>query len=225
MEKFNTLESSISLPNKNTKVYKDECVFSFAAPDDENGLFICLKNFIGLGKHFLEEYVKKTGNAIFLQYKIVKVMKERGIIWFLFKQEYLAPSEELEPQPKKLAIGVPGGFELPQDKYTTTERWNLFHFPDLRSPDIPSPKEHSDSSDTSHLSNLGLSSKLISVINHVQRCDSAILVAERASAAQAWEAENICPVSKFAQNLVQLDNGVKIPPRYVHIRAHLGQFE
>ncbi|VUZ55985.1 unnamed protein product [Hymenolepis diminuta] len=200
MDKFNDVDSLISLPNKNTKVYKDECIFSFAAPDDENGLFICLKNFICLGLQYLDEYVKKTRHALFLQYKIVKIVKEG------------APADDLEPQPKKLAIGVPGGFELPQDKYTVMERWNLFRYPDVRSPDIPSPKELSDNSDTSHLTSLGLSSKLILVINHVQRCDSAILVSERASATQAWEAENLCPVSKYAENLVQLDNGVKVPP-------------
>ncbi|VDM37458.1 unnamed protein product [Hydatigera taeniaeformis] len=55
----------------------------------------------------------------------------------------------------------------------------------------------------------------MSCINAIQRCDSAILMAERASAAAAWEAENVRPVSKFAQSLIQLNNGVTVPPRCV----------
>lgn len=78
MEMFADVDSLISLPNNNTKVYKDECVFSFAAPDDENGLFICLKTFIGIGQKYIDEYVRKTGNSIFLQYKIVKVVKDKS---------------------------------------------------------------------------------------------------------------------------------------------------
>nr|CDS26082.1 ubiquitin carboxyl terminal hydrolase 5 [Hymenolepis microstoma] len=130
---------------------------------------------------------------------------------FAVEDRHSAPCDP-EPQPKKLAIGVPGGFELPRDKYDVIERWNLFLYPDLCSPEIPNPKEHSDKSDTSHLAGLGLSSKLTLSINHIQRCDSALLISERESAAQTWEAENLCPVSKYAENLVQLHNGVKVPP-------------
>lgn len=114
-----------------------------------------------------------------------------------------------------------GGFELPQDQFTITEKWNLFRYPDIRSADIPNPKEQSPNSDTSHLTKLHLSSKMNSAINYIQRCDSAILVAERAGFAQAWEAENVCPISKYAVNLVQLDNGVTVPPRWVKLQLNL----
>ncbi|KAM7533692.1 hypothetical protein Aperf_G00000119625 [Anoplocephala perfoliata] len=185
MELLADVDSLISLPDDNTKVYKDECVFSFSAPDDETGLFICLKTFIGIGQQYLDEYVRKTGNLIFLRYNIVKVVKDK------------IPIEDLGTKPKKLAIGVPGGFELPQDKFTIAEKWKLFRYPD-GSIDIPNPKEQSPNSDTSHLMNLHLSSKLKSAINFVQRCESAILIAERAGFAQAWEAENVRPISKYA---------------------------
>ncbi|VDM35633.1 unnamed protein product [Hydatigera taeniaeformis] len=115
-------------------------------------------------------------------------------------------------RPKKLAIGVPGGFELPQDKFTVIEKWCLRRFPGGHSLDIPCPLENSAVADVSHLEGLGLSTKLMSCINAIQRCDSAILMAERASAAAAWEAENVRPVSKFAQSLIQLNNGVTVPP-------------
>ena len=77
------IDSLISVPKKTDQVYKDECAFSFTAPDDENGLFICLRTFLGIGKDFLDEYVRKTGNSMFLQYKINKVYKEKGEWMFL----------------------------------------------------------------------------------------------------------------------------------------------
>ncbi|KAL5968563.1 hypothetical protein TSMEX_003705 [Taenia solium] len=46
-----------------------------------------------------------------------------------------------------------------------------------------------------------------------QRCDSAILVAERACVGAAWEAENACPVANFVLGLVQLNNVVTVAPR------------
>ena len=75
---FSDIDSLISVPSKNDQVYKDECAFSFAAPDDRSGLFICLRTFLGIGPDFIKEYIKKTGNSIFLQYKIIKTFKEKG---------------------------------------------------------------------------------------------------------------------------------------------------
>ena len=127
----------------------------------------------------------------------------------------------MEPdQPKKLAIGVPGGFALPQDRYIVNEKWCLRRFPGHHSLDIPCPKDNSDASDLSHLEGLSLSPKVKSAINSIQRCDSAILVAERAGAVQAWEVENVRPISKFAHDLLQLDNGVKVPPTWVVNRSN-----
>ncbi|KAL5104264.1 Ubiquitin carboxyl-terminal hydrolase 5 [Taenia crassiceps] len=183
------------------QVFKDECAFSFAAPDDKNGLFICLRTFLGVGADFIDEYVRRTGYSVFLQYKIVKLLKSKD-----------AKDSDESVKPKKLAIGVPGGFELSQDKYIVSEKWCLRRFPGGHSLDIPCPLENSAVTDLSHLESLGLSAKVASCINAVQRCDSAILVAERACAAAAWEAENVCPVSKFALGLVQLNNGVSVPP-------------
>ncbi len=103
---------------------------------------------------------------------------------------------------------------MPHDRYNVTEKWCLKRFPEGDSLDVPCPGENTDASDKSHLAGLDLSAKAMTCINTVQRCDSAILIAERAGAAQVWEAENLCPVSKYAASLVQLDNGVMVPPRY-----------
>lgn len=96
-----------------------------------------------------------------------------------------------------------------------SEKWCLRRFPGDAVLEIPCPPENTAANDKSHLNGIGLSEKVMSCINVVQRCESAILVAERAGAAQAWEAENLCPISKFAESLAQLDNGVTIPPRFV----------
>ncbi|VDD79527.1 unnamed protein product [Mesocestoides corti] len=197
---FSKIDALISDEVENVQVYKDECAFSFAAADDGDGLFICLRTFLGIGPQFVADYVKRTGFSLFLQYKIIKLLKQKD------------DGDSQPGKPQKLAIGVPGGFELPQSNYSISEKWCLRRFPGNDSLNIPCPRENTDRMDMSHLQGLGLSDKVIACINTIQRCDSAILAAERAGAAEAWEAENLCPVSKFAQTLVQLDNGVTVPP-------------
>ncbi|KAL5971426.1 Ubiquitin carboxyl-terminal hydrolase 5, partial [Taenia solium] len=111
-----------------------------------------------------------------------------------------------------VAIGVPDGFDLLQDKDTVSGKWCLGRFPGGHSVDNPCPSEDCAVTDVSHLEGAGLSARVVSSINSVQRCDSAILVAKRAGVVAAWEAENACPVANFVLGLVQLNNVVTVPP-------------
>ncbi|THD18481.1 Ubiquitin carboxyl terminal hydrolase 5, partial [Fasciola hepatica] len=114
-------------------------------------------------------------------------------------------------RPTKVALGVPGGFELPQDRYTVTEHWALVNLQDGTRLELPTPAD-TPKEDTSHLKDLNLPSRLATAINVIQRAESAILVEERASGVEAWEEENMRLISSHAMNLKQLDNGVRIAP-------------
>ncbi|CAL8084871.1 unnamed protein product [Calicophoron daubneyi] len=199
MSILNKYLGEIRIPTSEDKVFKDECPFHFETAELEHGVYIDLNNFIAIGPKMLNLYAERTGHHVFLRYKIVKQYKLKG------------PSADTHPT--KLALGVPGGFELPQDRYTVTEKWALVIVPGEFCLELPCPTDGSPVTDTSHLSvQPKIPKQLADSITAVQHADSAILIEERATGIAAWEEENFRPVSKHALDLVQLDNGVRIGP-------------
>lgn len=183
MSVFNQYFGKIRTPQAGDRVYKDECAFSFDNPETETGLYVCLNTFLGLGKKHVERHYKKTGNGVFLH--IRRTRKE-------------VVSDETAPKEKvtKLAIGVEGGFQTDDKKFTFEENnsvvvlpgWKIFPLPD---PELPQIVQMS--------------------ISGVLAAEDAWKTAEAAAMAGTWEGEKR-QVSKHAENLLQLDNGKKIPP-------------
>lgn len=77
--------NEIQIPTAHSKVYKDECVFSFDNPvsrffgyvflarnssvfsqESQDGIYVSLSTFIGLGREHVERYYKKTNRALYL---------------------------------------------------------------------------------------------------------------------------------------------------------------
>nr|XP_023023126.1 ubiquitin carboxyl-terminal hydrolase 5 isoform X2 [Leptinotarsa decemlineata] len=94
MDISSQLLKDINVPTNQSKVYKDECVFSFDNPETDTGLYVSLTTFIGLGRNHVERYYRKTGHAVFLHLK-----RE--------KYEGDGPEKKIT----RLAIGVEGGFD------------------------------------------------------------------------------------------------------------------
>lgn len=93
---------SINVPSESTKIYKDECVFSYDTPvrilfcftwsyfssyslvielcvlifllskESKEGLFICMNTFLGFGAEFVPLHYQRTGYRIFLNVKKIK---------------------------------------------------------------------------------------------------------------------------------------------------------
>jgi ubiquitin carboxyl-terminal hydrolase 5/13 len=53
---------NVRIPGPNDDVYKDECLYSFDNPESENGLFICMSTFRGLGKDHVARHCKANPN-------------------------------------------------------------------------------------------------------------------------------------------------------------------
>nr|CAH0100310.1 unnamed protein product [Daphnia galeata] len=178
--------SIVRIPKAGDKVFKDECAFSFDTPESETGLYVCLNTFSGYGQDHVDHYVNKTGNKIFLHLKKIKK---------LIPQD----KNELEPEKKitRLAIGIEGGFPMENTpKYEYEEKNSIAIFPGptkipLPSPDLPIQLENS--------------------VQGVLAASSASYLEELSSLESTWDGENRV-VSKFAEKLEQLNNGVKVPP-------------
>lgn len=92
MEKF---LNQVKVPTTNSNVYKDECLLCYETPKSKSGLFICFNSFQCFCEEHLKFYVEKSGNKLFLNLKQIKKDKE-----------------EIKEKPKKLAIGIEGGFNF-----------------------------------------------------------------------------------------------------------------
>lgn len=174
--------SSLKVAKGGDRVYKDECIYSFETPEGEGGLYVSLHNFMGVGRQWLELHHRKTGDRLFLHIKKKELPKE------------IKPDGEEPPgkKPTRLAIGVEGGFSGGIEKVEYEEIIKLVVFPGLQ--EIPLP--------------------CVDLPQKIQDSIASVIAAESASkqdAMTSWEDEER-KVSKHADTLKQLDNGVQIPP-------------
>lgn len=145
-----------------------------------------MSTFIGIGQDFLDLHFKKTKSCLYLHRRIIKQPIENS---------------EQEPHPKitKLAIGVDGGFNPNGDetKYQTTETNVLVVYPNMVTITLDTP---------------GLPDIVTAAVSALLAADSVSRLEELQDLAGTWEGEKLTE-SKHARNLVQLNNGKKIPPK------------
>lgn len=175
---------SIRVPKAEDRVYKDECCLSFDSPYSEGGLYVCLNSFLSFGQKHVIKYHELTGNSVFL------ILRKIPIDGPPSSKVRVTESE----QPSRLAIGVEGGFQ-PEDepKQEYEDKNSLVILPDFMEISLD---------------------KIEDIPAILLRSVQAVLSAESASKKEelmVWDGE-IRPISKHADALMQLDNGIRIPP-------------
>ncbi|XP_055713193.1 ubiquitin carboxyl-terminal hydrolase 5 [Phlebotomus papatasi] len=176
----------IRVPSSYDNIFKDECVYSFDTPETETGLYVCLNTFLGFGKDYVLGYYEKTKNAVFLHIRRLKteIPPESGGV------------EGPEKKITRLAIGIEGGFDPGAGKkYTYEENYSIVVLPGFQtmpySTKLPQP--------------------VVNSVSAILAADSAMKKAEKSSLTGTWDGE-VRHVSACAKDLLQLDNGRKIPP-------------
>ncbi|VVC39492.1 Hypothetical protein CINCED_3A020265 [Cinara cedri] len=177
------------IPSNTDRVYKDECLYSFDSPDCENGLFICLKTFYGLGLDFVDRYYRKTGNSVFLHMLRTKIKVETKMT-----QVGEAPTQR---KITRLAIGVEGGFDPDAEnkQYKTVEKYSIVILPSFER----IPFETSE-----------LPQKVIDSVKGIIEAKSVNYLDELESMSNTWDGE-VRIKTKYA-DIEQLNNGKKIAP-------------
>ncbi|BES96659.1 ubiquitin carboxyl-terminal hydrolase [Nesidiocoris tenuis] len=173
----------IRIPTKNDKVFKDESVFSFDTADSDTGLYVCLNTFLGFGRDDVQYHFQRTNNAVYLHIKRDRLEVEKP------------QTDGPERKVTKLAIGIEGGFEA-DTKYVENIEYSIVLLPGFKAIPYPSPK---------------LPQEVVKSVEAIIEADSATKMAEMEAMNQTWDGE-FRVVSKHAANLLQLDNGKKIPP-------------
>lgn len=187
MVELNNYLDDIRIVTQDVKVYKDESVYDFDTPESENGLFICLKTFYGVSKNFLEFHNSQTQSRVYLHVKRTRI-------------ESKDDDKDVEEKPTKitkLAIGIEGGFNPDQQAHKFNEEFKIVLYPEFT---------------IYELTDTDLPELIRESANGVISTESAFRKEELQAATGTWNGEQRC-VSKYAESLEQLENGVKIPPK------------
>ncbi|XP_005146978.1 ubiquitin carboxyl-terminal hydrolase 13 [Melopsittacus undulatus] len=173
---------TIRVPKSGDRVYKTECAFSYDSPDSEGGLYVCMNTFLGFGREHIERHYRKTGQCVYLHLKRRVIQKVPGASGGALPKRRNA----------KLFLDLEVNGDLNSDDFEYEDEAKLVLFPDHY--EIPLP-------------NIEELPALVTIA-----CD-ALLSAKspyRKQDPDSWEEE--LQASKHAKTLVQLDNGVRIPP-------------
>lgn len=184
---------NVRIASADDRVFKDECVYTFDTPESPDGLFICLKTFLGVGRNVLEKHASMYGQNVYLRHRRTRHVKEQ--------QNQTATSttktDDGESMPKRLAIGVPDGFNPDGPEYEFDDRYSLLLLPQYNEIDWQPPDKLPD--------------LLITAVEAIQKAQSANRIAEAAAQNATWDGE-FRVISQYYDDLVQLDNGITVPP-------------
>ncbi|XP_062988007.1 ubiquitin carboxyl-terminal hydrolase 13 [Elgaria multicarinata webbii] len=173
---------TIRVPKTGDRVYKTECAFSYDSPDSEGGLYVCMNTFLGFGREHVERHYRKTGQCVYMHLK--RHMKEK----------VTGASGGALPKRRntKLFLDLESNGDLNNDDYEYEDEAKLVIFPDHY--EIPLP-------------NIEELPALVTIA-----CDAVLSSKSpyRKQDPDSWEED--LQVSKHADILVQMDNGVRIPP-------------
>ncbi|KAI0983570.1 hypothetical protein GJ496_008845 [Pomphorhynchus laevis] len=170
------------------KVFKEECVYSFDNPESENGLYVCLNTFFGIGKQHLDRFSRIYQSHLFLNIKRTR---------HKLKSPETMPAEKLNPT--KLAIGVPGGFAVEHDIFDINEEYQIvflnkghMHIYSLVDTNVPSI--------------------VVECAKSVIQSESSLLKMLMPDNSNIGWSGEIRQISKYSKDLKQINSGLKIPP-------------
>ncbi|NXN58345.1 UBP13 hydrolase, partial [Rynchops niger] len=150
--------------------------------DSEGGLYVCMNTFLGFGREHIERHYRKTGQCVYLHLKRRVIEKVPGASGGALPKRRNA----------KLFLDLETNSDLNSDDFEYEDEAKLVIFPDHYEISLPNIEELP---------------ALVTIA-----CD-ALLSAKspyRKQDPDSWEEE--LQASKHAKTLVQLDNGVRIPP-------------
>lgn len=219
-EELSRLSASLKLPSPNKHIWKDECAFSFQTPFSKTGLFMNLESFQSFSEHFIGLDHDRTGNNLYLNLKFKYAPSEKTKGKKEEEQETggkKAMEVDADSSPPVAKLGI--GLNDMEGSITKIEKqYRLVIYPNIKEDEMIDLEVEEGNNlrvklkeqNIEEFSKLKIPELVLSVIMEIiSRTDAA-----KENEMKAWSAEEeeekSRMVSKFADNLVQLDNGVKI---------------
>ena len=162
-------------------VYKDECAYCFDSAYSAGGVYVNAQTLFGYSRKHVELDYSRTRCALYVHVKTTRAKKARA-----------AEAENADATPSTLGFGVDGGFASEDDQYEITTVYSLVLAPAFDDTSRVLPIE-------------GVPENLRALCEAV----SATNGFHDAEETKAWQ--EIREVSKYSLDLVQEDNGKKIP--------------
>jgi ubiquitin carboxyl-terminal hydrolase 5/13 len=119
---------NVKVPSSYSRVYKDECVYSFATPESQEGIYVNLNTWQGVGSKFLALDHERSGNVLYFNER-----HRRGP-----KQDHEMDSRESVPT--KMMIGGAEGFQVDSKNCTIEKETALVVMPERRVITLPCPE-------------------------------------------------------------------------------------
>lgn len=177
--------SQVRVPDAQARVHRDECAYSFDSPLCAAGMYVNLQTWIAVGSDYVQLDHRKTGCRIYLWIKHTRKPKQSD------PESNPHATKDAENEPTRLALGGPGGFATKDDKWDVEKEHEVVILPEEWRMPYPCPN---------------LPDQVANAVEAILAHDEALDEKE----ATTWQ-EEILP-SKYAKDLVQLDNRKKISP-------------
>jgi len=198
-------DSAVKVPAAGSRLLR-ECAFSFDTPESDGGLLISLASHVAFSPQYVSwERTRRPDATLFLKQKWRRVARAA---------DSAAPAAVATPAtaaPTKMAIGVEGGFQVDQPSWEWVKQaWLVVFVPAGTAGAATIPG--ADPALTTHFelahpdATTGVPVRVVSAIDTML----ASLEAEAASEKLVWEDKP--EVSRYALELVQMDNGVTVSP-------------
>lgn len=200
MESINLLTADCRIASASDKVLNSECAYTFHTPyTSSKGILVSLNHWIGMAEELALLSTKKSSSnsdgSIF-----VRILKERNRR-INGTEEHATVDDDSDKIPTKLGVGVEGGFQSEEDKYETISEYSILVLAEGKTKtELPYTEE--SKSDFPIL----VQQSADSVINHV-----GLTTQQDVQAWQLDQDEDV-PISKYAESLPFVDNGIMIDP-------------
>ncbi len=203
MEKITPLASSCRIASAHDAVLNSECAYTFHNPyTTEKGIVVSLSSFIGtIDKLALRgSSASSEERGLFVRIINSRVPKDSS-----GEDAPMEGEEKVTNEPVKLGLGVEGGFQTEDDKFEIQKTYSVVLL-ERGSGDneVSTALELPYNEDTKNDFPMNVSASVDSIIHHAGQAVQQDL--------KAFELDEEKPVSKYADTIEFVENGVKISP-------------
>lgn len=117
-------DKDVRIPSGTSKIWKEECAFSYHTQESEGGILVDLNSWVGFSPTYAKLNFQQTGHTLYLN---------------IIKTNTLKPKDESE-KPKVLGIGVEGGFQVEDDKWEPVYQYEVVVLPSFERLPLDSPR-------------------------------------------------------------------------------------
>ena len=209
MDKITPHASKCRVATSHDTVLNSECAYTFHNPfTTPSGIVVNLSTYIGTIESMAFCGSSSNEEGLFVRIVKVRVLKEKkGEGEEEMTEENMEETTSgLEAKVTKLGVGVDGGFQAPDDKFEIKSTYSVVLLQNTTDDDgevsVVIEKEFND--ETKNDFPMNVTASVESIIHHAGTAVQQDL--------KAWELDDEKVVSKYAESLEFVDNGVKISP-------------